>query len=92
MKSVVAAMPKPSQLVPFTQRSSHTPLGNARRIDHSIRPAVTALDSFVPVILDWRALGEDNSGVKDTGDGVECNKHPEEDLPFLILETGFAVC
>jgi hypothetical protein len=37
------------------------------------------------------ALGEDNGGVEDTGDGVEGNEAPEEGLPFLVLEAMFAV-
>ena len=63
-----------------------TALRDGRSVDGLLGPAGPVY-SFVPGPRHRRTLGEHDRGIQDTGDGVEGNEAPEEDLPCLGRET-----
>lgn len=65
---------------------THTSLGDSKRIDGGVRPAMS-FNRLVPIQCNRRALREDNSGIHQAGEGIEHDKGPEESLPSPASRT-----
>lgn len=90
IKSVAAAMainhgislPK----MPVRQMMTLTSLRYSQGIDGGVRPAMS-FNRLIPIQCNRCTLREDNSRVNQTGQGVEHDKGPEENLPSLASRT-----